>query len=219
MFNDLKNKFDFYIRSCTRFSRKNYFEDEYLTEKINSYTYDVLSQYFQITSTEKIAVLDIGSKNWEYVKGEYTFFKQYTENLHLDGVEIDAYRLYSNFYSRYEVAKFHIKNLEGVSYYPDNLLNIVGNYDYIVWFLPFITEYPLQKWGLPRKFFMPEKLLEHAYKILKKEMLIINQGKEEANIQECLLKKMNISFESLGLVKSKFLEFQNERYAFLVKKG
>lgn len=215
---DLRNKFDYYLRSKTKFSRKNYSEDLELTCGINDYTFDILSQTLQPSSEDYLTVLDIGSKNWEYVRGEYKFFKQYAKDLKLDGVEIDAYRLYSNFYSRYEYAKFYTRDLEGANYYPDDLLNIQGEYDYIVWFLPFVTKYPLKRWGLPEKFFMPERLLEHAYGLLRKEMLIVNQGEKEAEIQKKLLDRLNIEYKELGVLKSDALEFQNERYGFVVSR-
>ena len=215
---DLKNKIDYYLRTLTKFSRKNYSEDSVFKQAINNYTFDVLSKALKPVSQDNLRVLDIGSKNWEYVKGEYNFFKQFCNNLNLDGVEIDAYRLYSNFYSRYEVAKFYIKDLDGAEYYADNLLNINKKYDYIVWFLPFVTKYPHKRWGLPENMFMPGKLLAHAYKILKKEMLIINQGEEEAKIQQQLLESQNISYKPLGVIKSNFYEFKNQRYGFVVKK-
>lgn len=213
---DLRNRFDYYLRSVTKFSRKNFSCE--LNEAVNNYTFDILSQTIQPQRSEKLRVLDIGSKNWEYVRGEYKFFKQYCENLTLDGVEIDAYRLYSNFYSRYEVAKFYIKDLAGANYYADDLLNLGGEYDYIVWFLPFVTKYPLRRWGLPDRLFMPEKLLEHAYKLLRKEMLIVNQGEEEAEIQQALLEKMKIPYKFLGELKSDALEYKNKRYGFLVSR-
>lgn len=215
---DLRNKIDYYLRSITKFSRKNYSEDLELTQAINDYTFDILSQTIKPDQQEFLSVLDIGSKNWEYVKGEYNFFKQFCNNLKLDGVEIDAYRLYSNFYSRYEVAKFYIKDLNGTHYYPDDLLNINTEYDYIIWFLPFVTKYPLRRWGLPERMFMPEKLLAHAYKILKKEMLIVNQGEEEAQIQQKLLESLNIPYKPLGVLKSDFYEFKNDRYGFIIEK-
>ncbi len=215
---DLRNRFDYYLRSITKFSRKDFEEDLELTEGVNNYTFDILSQTIQPQKSEKLRVLDIGSKNWEYVRGEYKFFKQYCESLLLDGVEIDAYRLYSNFYSRYEVAKFYIKDLEGANYYADDLLKMDGEYDYIVWFLPFVTKYPLHRWGLPERLFMPERLLEHAYKLLRKEMLIVNQGEEEAEIQQKLLEKMKISYKALGELKSDASEYKNKRYGFLVSK-
>ncbi len=216
MFDDLKNRFDFFVRSHTRFSRKNYRGN--LENDESRYVYDILNQFMHPKEQDFLRVLDIGSKNWAYVRGEYKFFERFCTNLRLDGVEIDAYRLYSNFYSRYEAAKFYIGGLQGVNYYPDDLLNINGKYDYIIWLLPFLTPYPLKKWGLPMRYFMPEKLLRHAYEILEKEMLIINQGDEEAEIQKALLDKLGIPYESLGVVSSKALEFKNLRYGFIVKR-
>lgn len=216
MFEDLKNRFDFFIRSHTKFSRKNYRGEAENPEA--DYVYDILSQNFKVDFQDSLSVLDIGSKNWAYVRGEYKFFKNHCKALKLDGVEIDAYRLYSNLYSRYEAAQFYINGLEGVSYYADDLLNIKSRYDYIIWLLPFVTKYPLKRWGLPERFFMPEKLLKHAYEILEKQMLIVNQGKEEAEIQKALLDKLGIPYESPGIVSSKALEFKNARYGFLVTK-
>lgn len=213
---DLRNRFDYYLRSTTKFSRKNYSEDLKLTKEVNDYTFDILSQTLKLECQKDLSVLDIGSKNWEYVRGEYRFFKQYCENLTIDGVEIDAYRLYSNFYSRYEYAKFYIRGLDGANYYADDLLNIKGEYDYIVWFLPFVAKYPLKRWGLPEKLFMPEKLLEHAHSLLKKEMLIINQGKEEAEIQKKLLEQLKIPYKELGELNSSVFAYKNKRFGFLV---
>ncbi len=220
MFKDLKNKFDFYIRTKTKFSRKNYSGNANNPE--SEYLFEILTNYFPIDFQENISVLDIGSKNWAYVKGEYDFFKNYSNQLILDGVELDAYRLNSNFYSRYEIAQFYIMNLQEVNheinYYADNLLNINKKYDYIIWLLPFITIYPLQKWGLPKKYFMPEKLLEHAYKLLNKQMLIINQIESEMNIQKELLDKLNFKYEYLGEIKSSSSLFKEKRFGFIIKK-
>ena len=66
-----------------------------------------------------------------------------------------------------------------MEYIAGDLLKHNQKYDYIIWYLPFITEYPLIKWGLPLKYFKPLKMLEHAYHLLNKngELLIINQGR------------------------------------------
>ena len=216
MFDDLRNRFDFFIRSKTKFSRKNYKGE--IENPECDYVYDILSQFMKPKERDSLRVLDIGSKNWAYVRGEYRFFRQFSPNLELDGVEIDAYRLYSNFYSRYEAAKFYIKGLEGVNYYPEDLLNIGGKYDYIVWLLPFVTPYPLKRWGLPERYFMPEKLLKHAYGLLEREMFIVNQGEEESEIQRALLEKLKIPYEFLGTISSKALEFKNLRYGYIIKK-
>ena len=165
-----------------------------------------------------LSVLDIGSKNWFYAKGEYSFFKRYSDKLYLDGVEIDAYRLYSNFYNRYEVAKFYIKDLENTSYIPDNLLNINKRYHYIICILPFVIIQPHRFWGLPDKYFYPKKLFEHAYSLLKPggTMLIINQGQDEAEEQRNIIGER--SFEVFKL-DSIFYKYKNERFLYRIIKG
>ena len=135
MFRDARNKFDFWFRNFTKFSRKNFNEkkQQLIERNINENLYleDILEQSFIKTKKENLHILDIGSKNWFYVKGEYKYFKNFCNNFRLDGIEIDAHRLYNNLYSRYEVAKFHMKNLNNTNYICDNLLNLSNKYDYI----------------------------------------------------------------------------------------
>ena len=224
MFEDLKNNIDFYIREKTRFSRKNFVEKNeavlYQTYLENLYVLDVLSKCFSVIKKEFVCALDIGSKNWYYANAEYSFLKSNYRDFLLKGVELDAYRLYSNFYSRYEAAKFYTKNLKNTEYVAGNLLNIKGCYDYITWFLPFVLKSPLKCWGLPEKFFMPETLLKYAYSILgtNGQMLIINQGEKEAIEQKLLLDNLQIPYTELGIIKSEFFEYKNIRYGFLIRK-
>lgn len=224
MFENLRNSFDFFIRSKTKFSRKNFVEKnpELIdrNRQENLYTQDILERYFSKLYKQTLTALDIGCKNWFYAKGEYEFLKSFSENFILDGIEIDAYRLYSNFYNRFEVAKYYTKGLKNTNYIADNLLNLNKKYDYIFWFLPFILIEPHLYWGLPKKHFNPKKLLKHAYSLLNNggEMLIINQGKEEAKVQERFLKELNIKFTPLGEITSKHFKYQNKRYGYLIKK-
>lgn len=224
MFENIKNNIDFFIRNKTKFSRKNFVEknEEKLLHNYleNLYTFDILEQCLKSSNAENAFILDIGSKNWYYAKGEYYFFKSFIKKPHMDGVELDAYRLYSNLYSRYETAKFYIKDLKNTNYIAGDFLAISKNYDYIVWFLPFVTKKPLRHWGLPDRYFMPKKLLAHAYDLLNPngQMLIVNQGINEAIIQKQLLEELNIKYTEKGIVKSRFLEYKNDRYAFIVRK-
>lgn len=194
-------------------TRQNYLE--------NLYTTDLLDRYLPINSQyDSLKVLDIGCKNWYYAKGEYFFFKKYCEELILDGIEIDSNRLYWNFYSRGEVAKFHTKNLEGANYIQGDFLNHNEKYDYIIWILPFIFEYPHMKWGLPLEYFRPEQMLKQAYDSLNEngEILIINQGNAEFEYQKKLCKRLKIPFSPIGEIKSEFLSFKYGRYLTLIKK-
>ena len=224
MFKNLKNTIDFFIRNKTKFSRKNFVEkNEKLLQRNkqeNLYTKDILEQTLSKQNKNELKILDIGSKNWFYAKGEYEFFQSFCPKFTLDGIEIDAYRLYSNFYTRYEVAKFYTRNLKNTNYIAGNLLNLETKYNYIIWFLPFVLKEPLIAWGLPLKHFCPEKLLQHAYNLLAPngEMLIINQGELEAQEQKILLESLDIPFEFKGEIKSKFFEYKNKRFAFIIKK-
>lgn len=190
-------------------TRLNYLENLYLL--------DLLDKHFPVTTQESLKVLDIGCKNWFYAKGEYFFFKKHGETLNMDGVEIDTKRLYSNFYTRGEVAKFYIKGLENVNYISDDFLNLETKYNYIVWILPFIIKEPLLKWGLPLNYFKPEEMLLHAFNSLEQngKLLIINQGEEEYSEQKRLCKKLNIKYKAIGEIKSNFIEYK-KRYAILI---
>ena len=221
MINDLKNSIDFFIRNNTKFSRKNFVElnPEHVerNKKENLYTKDVLEQVFTKIKKSNMNILDIGCKNWFYAKGEYDYFESFCEDFCLDGVELDAYRLYSNLYSRYETAKFYIKDLKNVNYIVGNLLSINKKYDYIIWFLPFVFEEPLKYWGLPKKFFDPVNLLVHAYGLLEVggQMLIVNQGLDEFEEQKRLLNNIGIPYDSIGLINSQFFQYKFDRYRFI----
>lgn len=225
MFENIKNTIDFFIRNKTKFSRKNFVEKNpdliKRNEQENLYTFDILNQFFIKKQKQTLKVLDIGSKNWFYAKGEYDYFKSFSNDFELIGVELDAYRLYGNLYSRFEVAKYHIKSLKNVKYIADNVLNIQDKFDYIIWFLPFVTIKPHMFWGLPKKYYMPEKLLLHAYSLLEQngQMLIINQGQKESQIQKEMFEKLNISYTVLNKIESEHFQYMNERYGYLVVKN
>lgn len=197
-----------FVKSNT--TRQNYLE--------NLYTVDLFDKYLEINFEDKLKVLDVGCKNWFYAKGEYFFFKKYCNSLDLDGIELDANRLYTNFYSRKEVAQFHIKGLINTKYIAGNFLQDNNKYNYIIWILPFVFKEPLLKWGLPLNCFAPEKMLSHAYNSLIEggKIFIINQGLDEYNAQKILCEKLEINYDELGKIESSFLKYK-DRYALIIK--
>lgn len=60
MFDDLKNSIDYYIRSHTKFSRKNY-KGEVNNDEA-AYVFDILTRYMNPKPEGSLKVLDIGSK-------------------------------------------------------------------------------------------------------------------------------------------------------------
>lgn len=244
---NIKNNFDFNVRQITKFSRSNYFEAAEEIVEIpeessfalkydiaflkqgstcrncfeNFYVLDILDKYFPIENKKLLRVLDIGSKNWFYAKGEYVFLKNYCKNLVLTGIELDAHRLYSNFYSRYETAKFYTKEIPCAKYLAQNLLCHSGEYDCIIWMLPFVKKGPHMSWGLPLKYFAPERLLAHAYNLLAPDakMFIVNQGIEEYETQLDMIQKHGLQHKPLGEIVSRFQEYKNKRYGVIVYKN
>lgn len=212
------------------FLKSNSTKQNYLE---NFYIIDILDKYFTSRFTLHASpenpsplqlftpsALDIGCKNWFYAKGEWAFFKKHYDILSLEGIELDANRLYSNFYSRKEAARFYIKGLENTKYIEGDFLKHNKTYDYMVWILPFVVENPLLKWGLPLRYFKPEEMLKKAYDLLKNggSMLILNQGQVEHDIQVMLCEKLNIPYTTYGEVKSDFLNYNIPRYLMLITK-
>lgn len=186
----------------------------------NLYTIDLLEKFLNVDFLNKINVLDIGCKNWFYAQGEYFFFKKYCKKLNLVGIELDANRLYTNLYTRKEVAKFYTQDLEGCKYLHSDFLEHKEKYNFIIWILPFVVDYPLIKWGLPKKYFQPEHMLKHAYESLEQggKILVLNQGEAEYEVQKGLCNSLKINFSSLGKVESNFINYEIDRYAILISK-
>ncbi len=209
-FNFLKQKYniDYLENNSTRI---NFLE--------NLYFLDILDKYFDLSEKETISAIDIGCRNWSYVKGENAYLEKYCSNLDLSGIEIDYNRLYFNLFSRCEAAKFYMKGTSA-NYIKGDFLNINKKFDCMLWFLPFIFEETQEKYGLPIKNFSPEKLLLHAYELLNDNgrIFIVNQGKLEHEAQIDMCKKFSIPFYDIGKIESLFLHYNNERFALIINK-
>lgn len=195
-------------------TRRNYLE--------NLATIELLENHLEI-SENNIRILDIGSKNWFYARGEYSFFKYKSKekNILLNGIEIDAYRVYTNLHSRYDLAMYNIKELDNTFYIVGDLLEHREKYDFIIWFFPFVTIEPLLNWGLPLDCFKPEKMLLHAYSLLNNggKMLIVNQDENEYRIQHAMLKNLALNYTPKGDFRNSFLEYEHGRFVTVVKKN
>ncbi len=243
-FQNLKNEIDFFIRRRAKISRRNFCPpnepkeeifDKDLFEKYgledfknnstrqnyleNLYLLDLFDKYLKVEFKPEIRVLDIGCKNWSICKAEYFFFKKHCKKVILRGIELDSNRLYNNFYSRFEVAKYYTKGIEA-DYIEGDFLQYEEKYDYMIWVLPFVFERPLLKWGLPQKYFKPEEMLSHALEHLNDggKIFIINQGEEEFEAQKRLCEKLNIKYNSYGQIQSEFLQYKHKMFLIEVLK-
>jgi hypothetical protein len=199
-------------------TQRNYLENLATIELLEK----VMDNEGFLTSESTIKILDIGSKNWFYAAGEWSFFKSnINKEIYLDGIEIDAFRVYSDFHTRWDYANFYIKNLKNTRYIAGDFLKHNEKYDYILWFFPFVTEFPLQEWGLPLSKFKPLEMLRHAYGCLNSDgkILIVNQDEKEYQIQEGLIKELSCSYEKKGDIKNSFIEYERSRFATIIYKN
>lgn len=241
----LKNTLKFSKNNYTenlRSEKQFYFQDEqketenYLLKKyplneyknsINTKTYiqniymlSILDQYFPQENHESIKILDLGAKNFVYLFALASFFSQQATDIKIKGIEIDANKLDANFYSRKEIANYYTAKVKNAEYVCEDFLNNQEKFDIIIWILPFLFKNPLLKWGLPLKFFCPEKMLTHAYESLDAngKIFIINQGEDEYLEQIRLCNNFGIKYELLGEIKSIFNPFEKQFFGLIIKK-
>lgn len=113
-----------------------------------------------VTLHAHLSWLDVGVKNWSYVEGMYRYLENNTQQFSLTGIELDAFRMYRNFYNRADYAKTFTQNLNNTSFINGDVLQHFSTYDVVSCFLPFIFIEPALAWGLPEKFFQPKKIYQ-----------------------------------------------------------
>jgi hypothetical protein len=151
-----------------------------------------------ITLDQSIKTVDIGPSHWFYVRSLHAFLTWYqtdsARNVQLDGFEVDAFRVYSDFYSRYDHALAHIGTLPGVTYHPQGFTTQSAEYDIAFLFFPFILEDDHLNWGLPSTLFQPESVIQSAWDSLSigGRLFIVNQGSEEYQKQLDILASLGI---------------------------
>ena len=107
----------------------------------------------------------------------------------LTGFEADAYRVYWNFYSRYDYALAHMRDLPDVRFLPQKFERQPGAFHFVTILFPFVFVRDHLNWGLPRGMFAPEQLLANAWASLAPGglLVIVNQGEAEHDAQREML--------------------------------
>lgn len=166
-------------------------------------------------------VVDIGSKNFDYVDGLYGFFSSFGAPARVTGLEIDAHRRYRDFRTRRAWAEHYCSSVPGARYLPQGLEDYHNPCDVITWFFPFVTEYPLVRWGLPRRLFRPRALVDHALGLLVPGgwMVIVNLNAREAEVQQALLRARGLTIVDVGVVPGSYSPGAGDQRVTLVRKG
>jgi hypothetical protein len=184
---------------------------------------DFLEALFQGKSLPETSCrwLDVGVKNWSTVEALHRFLLLHQRDFSLDGIELDTYRVYADFYSRYDYATAYIQGLPNTHYHVGDVMMHTGQYDVVSCFLPFVVPEPCFAWGLPQRYFKPLDFLEHLIHLLSPSgtLLIVNQGEAEAQAQAELFKSHPLSVvEPIGQLPESFLSYRYPRYGWYCRK-
>ena len=131
--------------------------------------------------------VDIGSKDFVYATALHAYLRQRNHaETELCGIEPEAYRIYWNLYRRGDHARYYaacVNQSQGaqrvdyqvadwLSWHPEQ------SYDLITCFFPFLYADLSDAWGLPRRFFQPQRLYTKAMQQAP-SVLLFHQGPEE----------------------------------------
>jgi len=119
---------------------------------------------------DPLDVLDIGAKNWHYVRALWALLAGYggaRRELALKGIEIDPFVVYRDGHSRYDWAKLYARSCPGTHYLVGDALAHEGQYDLVLVLFPIMLPDEHLDWGLPLDRYRPHDLLAHAWKLTR----------------------------------------------------
>ena len=193
----------------------------------NLYYLDLIDKAFQkfrVALAIPLHAADVGPSHWFYVRAlqlALTWWgTERPRKLFLTGYEPDAYRVYSDFYSRFDHAQAHLEGTSGVEYVPETFSKQPKTFGFIGQFFPFIFLEDHLQWGLPRRQFDPLRLLQDVWESLSVGgyLLIVNQGEREHEEQLRLLEKLSLQPLGYFSFRSPFYQYQHPSQITLLEK-
>ncbi|MEN9797382.1 MAG: hypothetical protein RL653_1078 [Pseudomonadota bacterium] len=156
--------------------------------------------------------LDVGAKNGCMLAGLATAVP-----LGWDAVELDAHRRYAWGTTRRAYGERLAAAFEGCRFIAGDVRGLTGPYALVTWFLPFLSPAPVRAWGLPDEVLAPEALLRHVAGLLAPggQLLVVNQGEGEAELQDALFARCNLPAQPLGRLQPLLSPYARPRYGFL----
>lgn len=169
----LRNEVDFFFRSKLRFERAlpPDFEIPHSEQKFQkeiSEFFDLLKIKDRLNSNQKDwIVCDVGTKNFSIALVLDQIFQHQNKTVEIHGIEIDAYRRFSNFYTRADYARYFAEKARNAHFHSMDFQDFQKPADIIFLLNPFVSKEPLLAWGLPLRFFRPKEIFEKAKKLLE----------------------------------------------------
>ena len=208
---------DFHLQHlCKNSSAKNYRRNLFYLEMLEHALSEAAPEIPQT-----IHAADIGPSDWFYVQALYAALKWWNSPtgraVQLTGFEADAYKVYSDFLSRYDYARGYMHGLEEVRYIPTKYTRQPGEFDLITMLFPFVFLKDHLVWGLPLRGFNPVELLRDAWASLKSGgvLVIVNQGEAEHLAQRDMLSAEDIQPAAAFQHPSRLYQYDLIRYVLM----
>jgi len=137
-----------------------------------------------------LRVADVGARTFVLAPVFERLFADLGFPSEIHGIEVDAFRRFTNFRSRADYGHYYAKLVKHGEYHAMDFLKWTQDLDVIFLLHPFVTKEPLVQWGLPTRFFQPDKLLAHCVSTLRNRrgrLLLSCPTEEEFEIATRLL--------------------------------
>jgi hypothetical protein len=167
----LQNKLSFAIRSQVRLSLPVKSGDDVIERSlILQREFQDFVRLFDWSFLEKehknFIVTDVGARDFSFAPVIDAHFRGLGFHPEVHGVEIDAFRRYSNLRSRADYGRYFAEQIPRGVYHAMDFLKWQRRLDACFLLHPFVTPEPPVRWGLSLSHFKPQEIFDHAYKLL-----------------------------------------------------
>lgn len=114
---------------------------------------------------EAIDVLDVGARNWFYVRAMWALLRGYggrPREVELTGLEVDPFVVYADGHSRYDWARLYARPLGKARFVAADFFEHDGRHDLVVVLFPFLNREEHLEMGLPLSLYRPRDFLAHC---------------------------------------------------------
>jgi len=160
------------------------------------------------------SVVDVGSKNFSYAFALERFFRRAigdARGLAVLGVEVDGHVVYRDLRSRRDHAEAYAAQTGNpdVRYLVADFCELeAGPFDFATLLFPFMTRHALERWGLPARFFAPERLIERAAQLTPHgDLLVLSQTEEERDILVGIAGRVGLRVVATCPIPSKLVHY------------
>lgn len=166
---------------------------------------------------ESLRAIDVGSQDFRYAFALARWLRHFSKDVSLTGIELEGHRIYDDLHSRKEHAEAFASEVDGatVEYRVADFLDYESppaSLDVAFFFFPFVLEYALVRWGLPRRFFSPKRIFERAYSLLRPggTVLVMNHTSAERDRQLEILRECGFTIISSRPAQSELVDYAKD---------